>query len=219
MIIESGSGKKEGWIESVIFKEPKAIMEQFFLEHGPNIAYIILFLGSLVEGESVVLTAGILAYKGFLSLPAIIAISFTATLFADQALFFIGRLYGPGILERKPKLQEKSQRVFELLHKYNIWFILTFRFIYGIRTVSPLIIGTAGIPVKRFVILNFIAAVIWSVLSCLAGYALGYFFADDLENMMEAAIKYQKITIGTIVGLLVIAILIRRWYTRRKNNS
>jgi len=193
-------------------------MEQFFLEHGPYIAYIILFLGSLVEGESVVLTAGILAYKGFLSFPAIIAISFTATLFADQALFFIGRLYGPGLLERKPQLKEKSQRVFELLHKYNIWFILTFRFIYGIRTVSPLIIGTAGIPIKRFVILNFIAAVIWSVLSCSAGYALGHFFGHDLEHMMEVAMKYQKITIGGIIALIAIIFLIRRW-RRNKNNS
>lgn len=193
-------------------------MEQFFLENGPTIAYIILFLGSLVEGESIVLTAGILAYKGFLSLPAIIAISFTATLFADQGLFFVGRIYGPSLLDRKPHLKEKSQRVFDLLHKYNVWFILTFRFIYGIRTVSPLIIGTAGIPVKRFVILNFIAAVIWSVLSCYAGYALGHFFGDDLDHMMKTAMKYQKITIGAIIAVITAVFLFRRW-RRNKNNS
>lgn len=190
-------------------------MEQFFLEHGPLLAYFILLLGSFVEGESIVLTAGFLAYKGFLSLPLIILISFLGTLFADQLLFFIGHWYGPGLLERHPKIQAKSQKIFELLHRHHILFILGFRFIYGIRTTSPLVIGTAGIPVRRFVILNFIAAIIWSVLSCCAGYLLGYFFADDLERALAKAIEFQKITIGSILGVIVLAAGIVYWRKRR----
>jgi len=46
--------------------------------------YFAVFLGSLVEGESVIFAAGFLAHEGYLSLPKIILVSFTGTLIADQ---------------------------------------------------------------------------------------------------------------------------------------
>lgn len=191
-------------------------MEELFLKYG-SLFYLILLLGSFVEGESIVLTAGYFSYKGYLSLPLIILISFLGTLFADQLLFFVGRWYGPSLLERRPKLKETSKRVFDLLHKYHTWYILGFRFVYGVRVASPLVIGAAGISVKRFVILNFVAAIIWSVLSCLAGYLLGYFFADKIEVVIHKAIQFQKFTIGVIV--LVILGLSLFFYWRRKQKE
>lgn len=193
-------------------------MEEIFFKYG-SFFYLILLLGSFVEGESVVLTAGFFAYKGYLSLPLIILISFLGTLFADQLLFFIGRWYGPGLLERRPKLKETSKRVFELLHKYHTWYILGFRFVYGVRVASPLVIGAAGISVKRFVILNFIAAIIWSVLSCLAGYILGYFFADQIEVVMHKAIQFQKITIGIIILAIAGISFFIYWRKKRKERQ
>lgn len=189
-------------------------MIEFFTAHGPWLAYIILFLGSLVEGESIVLTASFLAYTGFLSLPKVMMIAFIATLCADQILFYVGRFYGPGLLERRPKLKEKSKRIFELLHKYNTPFILGFRFVYGIRTASPLIIGAAGIDIKRFAVLNFLAAVIWTVISCLGGYLLGYLFADMIEDAIHNVGHYQKIVFLSVAGILVFVLGI--FYSRRK---
>lgn len=177
-------------------------IEQWLIEYGPIAGYIILFLGSLVEGESVVLTAGFFAYKGYLTLPNIIAVSFTATLIADQVLFYVGRSYGPRLLIKYPKLATKSERVFHLLHKYNTVFILGFRFVYGIRTISPLVIGASGIPVRRYTILNLMAAIIWSVLSCSGGYMLGYFFADSIDDMIKRAIHYQEFFILGLITLV-----------------
>ena len=189
-------------------------MIEFFTTHGPWLAYVILFLGSLVEGESIVLTASFLAYTGFLSLPKVMTIAFVATLFADQTLFYVGRFYGPGLLERYPKLKEKSKRVFALLHKYNTPFILGFRFVYGIRTASPLIIGAAGVDISRFTILNFCAAVIWTVISCLGGYFLGYLFADVIEDVIHKVGHYQKIAFIGVGSFLVIGLGI--FYLRKK---
>lgn len=187
------------------------------MEYGPTVGYIVLLLGSFVEGESVVLTAGFFSFKGYLSLPLIILISFSGSLFADQLLFFLGRIYGPGMLERKPALRDKAHKAFALLHRYHIWFILGFRFIYGIRTVSPFVIGASGISVKRFAILNVIAAAIWAVLSCCAGYLLGYFFADEIDYAISQAIKFQKYTVtGVLVLLTSIAVYL---YFRRKKKK
>ena len=192
-------------------------MENLLAEYGPTVGYLILLLGSFVEGESVVLTAGFFSFKGYLSLPVIILIAFLGSTTADQLIYFLGRIYGPGLLKRKPHLQEKADRAFKLLHKYNVWFIMGFRFVYGIRTISPFVIGASGIPIKRFAILNVIAAFFWSVISCYAGYLLGYFFADDIDYAIEKAIQYQKITVTLII--LLIAGISTFIYIRNKRKA
>lgn len=195
-------------------------MEQLLSEYGPTLGYVILLIGSFVEGETVVLTAGFLAYKGYLSLTLIIIISFLGSLIADQLLFYIGRYYGPGLIERKPALKEKSKRIFDLLHRYNVGFILSFRFIYGIRVASPLVIGASGISIKRFTILNLIAAIIWATISCVAGYMIGYWFADAVDAIIAKIIKFEKmliIGVGILVVLAFIGYKIRGYLVRKKS--
>ena len=154
-------------------------MEAFIATWG----YWAVFLGSLIEGESVILTAGFLASQGYLSLTKIIAVSFIGTLFADQTLFFVGHFYGQRVLNRFPALEAPSAKAFRLLHTYKTLYILTFRFIYGIRIISPVIIGAGGVSFRSFAILNLIAAVIWSVLSCSCGYLFGHFLMSYLSPL------------------------------------
>lgn len=197
-------------------------MEQLLSEYGPSLGYFFLLLGSFVEGETVVLTAGFLSFKGYLSLPWIIVIAFTGSLVADQLLFYVGRYYGPGLIEKKPALKEKSKRIFALLHRYNVGFILSFRFIYGIRVASPLVIGASGISIRRFTILNIIAAAIWAVLSCLAGYMIGYWFADAVDAIIAKIIQFEKmliITAAALVFMSFVAFKIRGYMKKKKVKS
>ncbi|WP_032112917.1 DedA family protein [Candidatus Paracaedibacter symbiosus] len=135
--------------------------------------YAVVLLGAMIEGESVILTACVMAYLGYLSLLKVVIIAFLGTLIADQILYYVGRHYGGRILDRYPKMRAPAEKAFQLLHKWDIWFILSFRFIYGIRMISPVVIGSAGIPPSRFIPLNFIAAVVWTAISCTGGYLLG----------------------------------------------
>lgn len=196
-------------------------MEQLLSEYGPTIGYLFLLLGSFVEGETVVLTAGYLSFKGYLSLPLIIVIAFTGSLVADQILFYVGRHYGPSLIDRKPMLKEKSKRIFELLHRYNVGFILSFRFIYGIRVASPLVIGASGISIKRFTILNVIAAAIWAVLSCIAGYMIGYWFADTVDAIIAKVIQLEKVILISVAVLAFLGLMAYkiRAYLRRKKSK
>ena len=137
-------------------------------------------------------------------------VAFSGTLLADQTLFYIGRYYGPGLLERKPQWRNRVDKIFNLLHRYNTGFILSFRFIYGIRILSPVVIGASGIAIKRFTILNFIAAIIWTLISCTGGYILGYLFGDMLEVFIEKALHYQKIFLIGIAGLVGIIYIVKK---------
>lgn len=159
------------------------MIETLLREYG----YWIVFLGSLIEGESVILAASAAAYHGYLSLPKIMVIAFLGTLCADQFFYQIGRRYGHAILERFPKLKGPSQRAFDLLRRYDTLFILSFRFIYGIRNVSPIVVGMSGVSVLRFTVLNIIAAALWSVLSCLIGY-----FGSELFEIFWPFVKEHR---------------------------
>jgi len=111
----------------------------------------------------------------------IILVSFVGTFFADQALYFVGRRYGNSIIDKYPSIKPKADKAFLLLRRYDTLFILSFRFIYGIRIISPVIIGSSGVGIKRFLILNFIAAIIWSVGSCVAAYYFAHLIMDQLH--------------------------------------
>lgn len=180
-------------------------MEDFFHTYGPLIVYFAVLLGSFVEGESVILLGSALAYKyDEISLTTLIILAFMGSMCADQLLFFVGRIYGPRIIERRESWKAASQRVFYHLHRHSTLFIMGFRFIYGIRTVSPIVIGAAGVAIRRFAILNFISAFFWATISCLGGYLLGYFFADAIEDMIVNIEHYQKYVAYGIAGIVVL---------------
>lgn len=146
-------------------------LERFILDWG----YVALFLGALIEGESIVLTISSMSYYGHFEISKVVLITFAGTMIADQSLFYLGRYFGPKIFRRFPKIQGKSQKAFDLLKRYEVPFILSFRFIYGIRIISPVVIGFSGIKAKKFSALNLFAAIIWTILSCGLGYCIGIF--------------------------------------------
>lgn len=170
--------------------------------------YLAVFLGSLIEGESVIFIAGFFAHLGILSLPKIIMVSFVATLFADQALYHVGRHYGYHFLERFPSFKPRADKAFDLLRRYDNIFILSFRFIWGIRIISPIIIGSSGVGVKRFLILNLIAAIIWSVGSCVAAYYFAYLIMDKIHLL-------SKIVLGLIIVAGIGIYFVCKWRKQR----
>lgn len=174
-------------------------MEEFIYKYG----YWAVFFGSCIEGESVILTAGYFCAKGILSLPKIILLSFMGTLLADQGLYFFGRNFGMSYLKKRPHIQQKTQKIFDLLHRYDNTFIMSFRFIYGIRNITPIIIGASGFPVRRFVLLNLIAAALWAVIVCTAGYVFG----EALQPVLHYFDDHPEITWGIIISVILLIVM------------
>lgn len=170
--------------------------------------YLAVFLGSMVEGESIIIIAGFFAHEGILSLPKIIVISFIGTLFADQALYYVGRKYGIHFIDKYPSLKYRADKAFGLLKRYQNSFILSFRFIWGIRVISPIIIGSSGVTVKRFTILNVLAALIWSVGSCVGAY----YFA---HLILEYLILFPRILFGVVAAAALIIVVYKVWQKRK----
>jgi membrane protein DedA with SNARE-associated domain len=172
------------------------LLEEFITTYG----YAAVGIGSFLEGETVVVLGGFAAHRGYLELPWVIVSAFLGTLTADQLYYFIGRIKGRTILEKRPKWKAGSEKVFALLHKHQILLILGFRFIYGLRTVTPLLIGASRVSPIRFIVLNIIGAAIWAIVVGSMGYLFGY----TLEIFIHDVKRYELLFFAALAGIGII---------------
>jgi membrane protein DedA with SNARE-associated domain len=167
--------------------------------------YWIVIGGALIEGEVLLMLAGGAAYHGHLSLYWVMLIAFIGAVIHDHLLFFIGRYMGSKIIYKYPSLHNRAAKISDFMHRYDRWFIMSFRFIYGVRTVTPIIVGTTSIPLRRYSLLVTISALVWAVVVAYLGYA----FAIAIDVLLENFAKYSKyFGIGLIVlGVVIFAIV------------
>jgi membrane protein DedA with SNARE-associated domain len=188
-------------------------LEQWIVDfansYGPLI-YLVILVWTFLEGETVVLLTGALISGGavHLSVWLLALFAFLGSFGGDQSWYYIGRTYGTPLLKRWPTMANKVEWAFSLLRKQETIFILGFRFIYGLRNVSPFIIGMTGVPRIKFVLLNFIAAAVWANTFAWGGYSLG----KVLEIYLGES---SQIVLAAIVIVGVCATLVN-WVRRRR---
>ena len=73
--------------------------------------YLAVFVGSLLEGETVLVLAGFAAHQGYLSLPLVLAVAFVGGTLGDQIFFWLGRAWGQSLLDRIPHSEHRVRRV------------------------------------------------------------------------------------------------------------
>lgn len=184
-------------------------MEQLhqFLDYllGTHWAYLVLFVWTMLEGETCLILAGALAIDGRPQLGWCILAAFIGSMTGDQIWFYVGRWKGAAFLAKRPVWQKKAQRVFDILHRHNTWLILGFRFLYGLRNVTPFAIGISGVRPGRFLLLNAIGAATWAVTFGLFGYyVIGLGMATFLAD------KKTKIYFIIVLAAVIFAIWLVR---------
>lgn len=164
--------------------------------------YFALFIGTFLEGETILILAGFAAFNGHLSLPLAILAAFAGSFAGDQTAFYVGR-YNKRFLETRLKKWEcRIEKVHRLLEKHQILVLISFRFIYGFRNITPFAVGTTNVSPLRFFSLNAIGAALWAVIFGVGGFYLG----DVLEQFLQEAKWWVA---GGIFGLLLVIWLFR----------
>ena len=163
--------------------------------------YAITFVWTFLEGETFVIFAGALSVPGLggfekppINIYWLILAAWIGSFCGDQLYFFLGRKFGNRILRRFPRLQGGVQLAIDMLHKYHTFFILTYRYMYGIRNFASLGMGMSDLKWGRFAVLNFIAAFLWANSFAWGGYLLGTFAATALGQ-----INFTYIMLGVLV--------------------
>lgn len=135
-----------------------------------HIGYLAIFIGSLIEGETALITGAFLVHRGYFAMSKVMIISFVAALIIDWIYFVIGRKHGKKFLHKRPKLESRLNSVTGWIETYPVLLMLFYRFLYGIRIPLGIAFGLSSYSVIRYGFLSFAGTVLWVV--CYA--ALGY---------------------------------------------
>ena len=181
-------------------------MEALIVQYG----YVAVFIGTFLEGETILALAGVAAAHGYMSYWAIVGVAIVGAFLGDQACFFIGRRYGQRVLNRVPSLAAQAPRVQELLRRWDAPAVIVLRFAYGLRLAGPIVIGSCGISPWRLAFFNFIGTLLWAPLIAGIGYLAGYALHEWLGKF-----QYAQIGLVVVIALAIAAV----WLVRRRSRS
>ena len=174
--------------------------------------YLALLIGTFFEGETILVIGGFLAFRGYLELPWVVAAAFVGSFAGDQLFYYLGRTQGIAILEKRPVWKAKSKRALALLRTHQVPLMLSFRFFYGLRTVTPFLIGASRVPVARFVLLNALGGLLWAVAIASTGFWVGH----SLESALGKIKRYELAILGLMAFAGLLLWCIHRWRLARK---
>jgi len=180
------------------------------IQEYESLFYLITFAWTYVEGETFVIFAGYACHEGYLNIYWLIGAAWIGSFCGDQTWFFLGRKFGRQLVERFPKWRAGIDTAMLLAEKYNTAFILSFRFIYGVRNFSSIALGMSNVTWTRFFILNFIAAGMWANIFAWSGYLLGQAFEAVLGDIAKG------FGLVMLTGFAVMVWLAVRYHKRQK---
>lgn len=159
--------------------------------------YLALLVGTFLEGETILVLAGFAAHRGYLNLSGVILAAVIGTLFGEQLFFYLGWKHSDYLLQRRPDWKPRLARVQNLIRDYQIPIMLGFRFLYGLRTITPFTLGASKVPLRLFIPLNLAGALIWA----LAIGTAGYLFGQTLEVFLGDIKRYERWAFAALVGV------------------
>lgn len=179
--------------------------------YGYSAVLILTFL----EGEAILILAGVAAHRGYLELHWVMVAAFVGTFLGDQLYFYLGYRFGPGLIERRPAWHPASQRIARLLQRHETLLILTFRFLYGLRTVASFVFGVARIPKRRFLALNALGALLWAVSIAWGGYWFGSLFQRYVDVLQHYELEILAGVVVLALSLLILRMVLKRRARKR----
>ncbi|WP_448204437.1 DedA family protein [Azospirillum sp. sgz302134] len=153
-----------------------------WLQSWGDAFYPLAFGWAFFEGETFVIFGGMGAQIGIINLYWLIGAVWIGSFLGDQCYFWLGRKWGGKALARFPSAEARAARVLWWLETYGVGFIMVFRFLYGVRNIASVAIGTSRMPWSKFLFWNFLAAGIWACSFAGAGYMFGEAAAAIGEN-------------------------------------
>jgi len=180
--------------------------------------YLGVLVGTFLEGDIALIVGGLCARCTDLRLYGVILAAFTGAIIGDQVCFNLGRHKGLQLLNRFPRLKQRAEKVFHHLRRHGSVVAFAFRFLYGFRILTPLLIGASGIGHGRFTLLNCFGALSWATLLGCLGYGMGEALVEIMTNL-KADMRHMlpSILLGLliVVGVIrLIVLLVRRHHAR-----
>ena len=176
-----------------------------------------LFFGFFLPGDSLLITAGVLAshFPERLPILLVITVCFVAAVTGDAVGYSFGYRVGRRLYERPESRFFKKSHLLaaeQFYEKHGGKTIVIARFLPFVCTFAPIVAGTARMSYRRFALFNFTGAVLWAIGLPLAGYALGEAFGEQLD-------RWLLLILAVVVGLSVLPTAIHVFRHNREEIS
>jgi membrane protein DedA with SNARE-associated domain len=173
--------------------------------------YLLIFIGTFAEGETLLLLGGYFAHRGYLDLYGVMATAFVAAVCGDQVFFHVGRRHAGKLFARFPHLHDKVRDAVHRAERHQNTVVLCMRFLWGLRIAVPVAMGMTRMDAGKFFRLNLVSAAIWAVLFASLGFSASHLVASLVDDFH----RYELWIAGGLLGLgaLVLAI---RWLSARR---
>ena len=167
-------------------------------------------VGVFLPGDSLLVTAGLLAARGYLNVYALAPLLTVAAICGNSVGYFIGRATGPRIFSRENSLffnKKHAIRAHEFYEKYGRKTIVLAQFMPVIRTFAPVVAGVGGMRFRQFITFNIMGAVLW----IWSMVAIGFFLGSYIPGIDQ----HIEIVIVIVIFISILPGLISAYRTRR----
>jgi membrane-associated protein len=145
-----------------------------------------LFFGFFLPGDSLLVTAGILAAAGHLSLGGLLGLVTLCAIAGDQLNYFVGRKAGRALYRREDSLFFKKkhlERAHAFYEKNGVKTIIIARFVPIVRTFCPAVAGAAAMNYRTYLTFDIVGGVLWVFSMVLGGFFLGRSVPNVNQNL------------------------------------
>jgi len=187
------------------------LLKDYLQLHG----YWVLFVGTFLEGEAILIMAGFLAFQGYLNVTGVILTSWAGSFLGDQCYFYLGRFKGKSLLRRFHSIARKFRKALHLIEKYGSFVAFISRYTYGFRIVLPIILGITSLAPRKFFWINLLSALSWAVVFSMGGYLFGKSAALVLDDVS----KYEQYLMLALVGFIMIVWCLHAYHAFKLNGA
>lgn len=183
-----------------------------------------LFFGFFLPGDSLLLTAGLLAWRidpvtqqPFMNLWILLPVLPIMAILGDNVGYWFGKKTGPRIFSRENSRFFKRKNLLAakaFYDKHGGKTIVLARFVPFIRTFAPIVAGAVEMEYHTFFIWNFFGGLLWSVGMTLIGYSIGTVFGATVKP--ETLDNYFLLLIIAVIFISALPTLIHLWKENRE---
>jgi membrane-associated protein len=170
-----------------------------------------LLVGFFLPGDSLLITAGLVAAAGGLDIWLLNGLLIVAAIVGDSVGYAIGFRAGPRLFRREESRWFSRRhliRTREFYERHGGKTIVLARFIPIIRTFAPVVAGVGQMEYRRFLTYNVLGGIGWVVSMTWAGYLLGRVIPDIGRHI--------HLVVAIVVVLSVIPIGVEWWKERAR---
>ena len=173
-----------------------------------------LFFGFFLPGDSLLLTAGLLASRNVLNIFILIPVLFVGAVLGDTVGYWFGAKAGPPLFKREESLFFKPKNLLAakaFYDKHGGKTITLARFMPFVRTFAPIVAGAVRMNYRRFLIFNLVGGVVWAMGVTLLGYYIGAAFGE-----IEGIDRYFTLLVLAFFFIPGLPTLIHLWRDNRE---